>query len=79
MSANRKEWNTPLVQQVFSHDVADSILNTPLFEQVQTDHLVWKAERNGCYYVRSAYKLCVEELIDVTHLRRPAIGKIFGV
>lgn len=40
MSAQRKEWNTPLVRQVFSHDVADSILHTPLFEQVQTYHLV---------------------------------------
>jgi hypothetical protein len=44
MFENRKEWNTPLVRQVFSNDVADAILNTPLFEQLQNDHLVWKAE-----------------------------------
>ena len=70
MSAQRKEWNTPLVRHVFSHDIADVILHTPLFEQVQTDHLVWKAERNGCYSIRSAYRLYVEEMIDVTHLHR---------
>jgi len=65
----------PLVRQVFSHDIADSILHTPLFEQVQTDHLVWKAERNGYHSVRSTYKLCVDELIDVTHLHRPGNWK----
>jgi len=75
MSAQRKEWNTPLVRQVFSHDIADDILHTPLFEQVQTDHLIWKAERNGCYSLQSAYRLCVEELIDVTHLHRPGNWK----
>jgi len=72
---NRKEWNTPLVRQVFSNDVADAILNTPLFEQVQNDHFVWKAERHGCYSVRSAYRLCMEELIDVSHFHRPGNWK----
>ncbi|RHN71289.1 putative reverse transcriptase zinc-binding domain-containing protein [Medicago truncatula] len=68
---HRKGWNVPLIRQVFSDDVADRILNMPLFEQVQHDRLIWKAEINGCYSVKSAYKLCVEELIDISHLHRP--------
>jgi len=71
MSEYGKVWNAPLISLVFSNDIAEAILNTPLFEQVQNDRLIWKAERNGCYTVRSAYRLCVEELVDVSHLHRP--------
>jgi len=71
MSEYGKFWNAPLIRQVFSNDIAEAILNAPLFEQVQNDRLIWKAERNGCYTVRSAYRLFVEELVDVSHLHRP--------
>jgi len=71
LSEHGKSWNVPLVQQIFSTDTAEAILNTPLYDQVTHDRLIWKSERNGCYSVRSAYQLCVEEIIDVSHLRRP--------
>ena len=66
-----KEWNRDIVCHIFSVDVADSILNTPLLDQVDTDRLIWKAEKNGFYSVKSAYRLCVDELIDVSHLKQP--------
>jgi hypothetical protein len=47
-------------------------LHTPLYDHVIHDRLIWKAESNGCYTVWSAYRLCVEELIDVSHLHHPA-------
>jgi ribonuclease HI len=75
ISEHGKVWNEPLIRQVFSTDIADAILHTPLFEQVTNDRLIWKAEKNGCYSVRSAYRLCVEELIDVSHLHRPGNWK----
>lgn len=65
-----KTWNAEVIHQVFDDASAASILQTSLIEQVTADALIWKAERNGLYSVRSAYRLCVEELIDTTHLRR---------
>ncbi|XP_024630887.1 uncharacterized protein [Medicago truncatula] len=65
-----KTWNVEVIHQVFDDASAASILQTSLFEQVTDDALIWKAERNGLYSVKSAYRLCVEELIDTAHLRR---------
>nr|ABD28710.1 Polynucleotidyl transferase, Ribonuclease H fold [Medicago truncatula] len=47
------------------------ILNTPLYSQVQTDSLLWKVEKNGCYSVKSAYRVCVEDVVNNAHLRKP--------
>lgn len=33
--------------------------------------MIWKDEKHGKYYVKSAYRFCVEELFDSSHLRRP--------
>jgi len=60
-----------VVRQVFSVDIANKILHTPLIAQVEDDKILWKAERNRRYSVRSAYRLCVTELIDSSCLWRP--------
>ena len=59
MNLHDKSWNEHTVRQVFSVDIADKILHTPLISQVGVDRVIWKAERNGRYFVRSAYRLCV--------------------
>jgi len=69
MNLYDKSWNEDVVRQVFSVDIADKILHTPLISQVQDDRLIWKDERHGRYSVRSVYWLCVEELVDSSHLR----------
>lgn len=71
MNLYNKSRKEEVVRQIFSVDIAAKILNTPLIAQVQDDCLIWKAEKNGCYSVRSAYRLCVNELIDSSHLHRP--------
>ena len=71
MDPNFKRWNKPVVRQVFSEDLAFKILNIPLFEQVQQDTFIWKAEKNERYSVRSAYRLCVSEVVDLSHLHKP--------
>jgi hypothetical protein len=71
MDHNAKVWNEQLVRQLFATETANNILNTPLHQQVHTDKLIWKAEKNGCYSVKSAYRMCIEEIINNDHLRKP--------
>ena len=56
---------------MFSVDIADKIIHTPLIPQVDVDRIIWKAERHGRYSVRSAYRLCVSELVDSSLLGLP--------
>ncbi|GAU46371.1 hypothetical protein TSUD_141290 [Trifolium subterraneum] len=51
------------VRNLFSRDVAEKILETPLFSSVCEDKVVWDEERNGCYSVKSGYKLDMRYLI----------------
>ena len=55
MNLYDKSWN----EQVFSDDIENKILHTPLISQVDEDKIIWKAERHKRYSVRSAYMLCV--------------------
>jgi len=70
MHPNSKTWNEELIYQVVDTTTTASILRTPLFDQVEEDKLVWKAERTGLYSVKSAYRLCVKDLVDSSHLRQ---------
>jgi len=70
MNLHDKSWNEQVVRQVFSVDIANKILHMPLIAQVEDDRILWKAERHGRYLVRSAYRLCVTELIDSSYLWR---------
>jgi len=70
MNLYDKRWNEQVVRQVFSTDIADKILHTPLISQVYEDKIIWKVERNGRYVMRSAYRLCVSELVNSSHLVR---------
>jgi ribonuclease HI len=51
-----KMWDSHKVHSLFADSVAKHILNTPLFEEVKEDRLVWKFENNGNYTVKSGYK-----------------------
>ncbi|GAU48398.1 hypothetical protein TSUD_405430 [Trifolium subterraneum] len=69
MKNDIKEWDTHLISLIFDPIKAARILNTPLYPSVTEDRRLWSGERNGDYSVRSAYRLCVQELIDTSHLR----------
>ena len=47
----------------------EHIVATPLYPSVHEDRLIWKKENNGEYSVRSAYRLCMNELLDTSHFK----------
>ncbi|GAU25272.1 hypothetical protein TSUD_17850 [Trifolium subterraneum] len=65
---NYKAWNIK-VRNLFSKDVAERILETPLVSSVREDKEVWEEERNECYSVKFGYKLAMRYIIeDVSRL-----------
>jgi hypothetical protein len=50
--------------------MTNDIIDTLLIPNVSEDRIVWKAEKNDIYLVKSAYRLCVKELVDTSLLRR---------
>ncbi|KEH18875.1 hypothetical protein MTR_8g031080 [Medicago truncatula] len=63
-----KTWNEEFVRFIFEAGTSQQILDTPLFLQVNEDKMVWKPEKNGQYSVRSAYRVCVEEIVVIEPL-----------
>ncbi|XP_045809807.1 uncharacterized protein LOC123904158 [Trifolium pratense] len=45
---------------LFPVQVAERIIATPLIGSVYVDKMVWEEERNGCYSVKSGYKLAMK-------------------
>ncbi|GAU48907.1 hypothetical protein TSUD_99640 [Trifolium subterraneum] len=60
---NYKAWNIVKVRNLFSKDVAEKILETPLVSSVREDKVVWEEERNECYSVKFGYKLAMRYII----------------
>jgi len=44
-------------------------MNTPMYHFVTEDKLVWTKENNGEYTVRSAYRLHMQDFLDINHFR----------
>lgn len=59
-----------MINYYFDPETVQKILKTPLFYQVEEDQLIWRAEKNGHYSVRSAYRICMEEIAGNSHLHR---------
>lgn len=66
-----KVWNTILISSLFDQNTTQIILNTPLHPLINEDKLVWKAAKSGNYSVRSAYRICVTDIADNSHLHVP--------
>ena len=62
INVERGKWEAGLVQQIFlAHDV-ETILCIPLSNRLPPDKVIWAANRNGRFFVRSAYRLAMEEV-----------------
>jgi len=62
--------NEHLIRKLFLAETTQSILNTSIYPQVHTDSLLWKAEKNGYYSFKSAYRICIEDIPNNAHLRK---------
>ncbi|XP_058747206.1 uncharacterized protein LOC131620218 [Vicia villosa] len=66
---NGKQWNHELVLSLVGEEVAQKVQNTPLFISVRDDKLHWRYEKDGKFSICSAYRYCINEAIDTSHLR----------
>jgi hypothetical protein len=58
---NMKRWDENKIVSLFPLEVAHDILTVPLLEVVKEDRLIWTAENNGVYSVRSGYRKLMKE------------------
>jgi hypothetical protein len=59
MLPNEKKWNKEKIESLFSPDVANNILDVPLFD---TDKLVWNDNIHGQYSVKSGYNMLFDDI-----------------
>lgn len=69
---NNHGYNVEVVEQMFDPEVREPHTYYPLIESVYKDKLIWKAEKDGQYLVRSSYRLCVNTIVDNSHLHKPS-------
>ncbi|XP_058742557.1 uncharacterized protein LOC131615059 [Vicia villosa] len=62
--ANAKQWNIDVVRKLFYAADTEKILQVLLLEEVKRDRLIWKAERDGTYSVKTGYKLWYHVVIS---------------
>jgi hypothetical protein len=54
---------------MFDHTTSARILAIPLYPMVTDDRKIWRGESNRDYSVKSAYRICINELLDTSQLR----------
>jgi hypothetical protein len=59
---NQKAWNVDLINSLFSPEIANDIMQTPIVNSVGQDTLIWKLTPAGKFSSKSAYKHCFNNL-----------------
>ena len=57
MDQESGEWNLNLINQVFFHEDATSILSIPLSRHKLKDRMIWAFTPRGCFTVNIAYRV----------------------
>jgi hypothetical protein len=57
MMTNVKRWDKEKIHSLFPLNIANRIIETPLFDMVQDDKLIWVDNPHGNYTVKSGYNL----------------------
>jgi len=71
MTVGEKRWDIDIdkVSSLFSIEVTQTIIDTPLFVSVQKDRLIWTDDQKGLYSVRLGCRLIMNELLNVDRFR----------
>jgi hypothetical protein len=59
MLPNLREWDNDKILSLFPVDVANSIIDIPLFDDIVEDKLIWQDSIDGQYKVKSGYNMLV--------------------
>ena len=66
LNSGMNSWNQMIVQSIFNHSDASAILATPFYSRTMEDTRIWKASINGSYSVKTAYRICMDLLLEAT-------------
>lgn len=58
----KKAWNADLIYSLFTPEIANNILQTPIVAAAGQDVLIWKLTPVGNFSFKSAYKHCFNNL-----------------
>ncbi|GAU14634.1 hypothetical protein TSUD_96980 [Trifolium subterraneum] len=61
MIPNLKQWDVEKINLLFPENEAHKIIAVPLLHMVEADRVIWSAESNGVYSVRSGYRKLMQE------------------
>ena len=67
MLSDNKEWNVPLIRQIFYPFDADEICKLNIPSSEVGDCIAWHYEKNDIFSVKSAYRLAATNLEQVSH------------
>ncbi|GAU14523.1 hypothetical protein TSUD_250650 [Trifolium subterraneum] len=72
MNTNVRTWNREKIESLFPLNIANRIIDIPLFDMVEEDKLVWADGLHGNYSVKSGYNLMlnITGKVDGTALQR---------
>lgn len=57
-----KEWNSTMIENLFTNEEVETILSIPLSLRQQEDKYVWHFDKRGAYSVRSGYHLAQQHV-----------------
>lgn len=56
-------WDIDKIESMFSDEIMQAMLDSPLFAKVQNDRISWMMERIGRYTVKTGYKPVMMQLL----------------
>ncbi|KAK5839376.1 hypothetical protein PVK06_008155 [Gossypium arboreum] len=66
INPNTRRWKIDTILNIFNKRDAERILKIPLLQYLSDDHITWRGEASGEYYIHNGYKLIIQGLTNST-------------